>query len=459
MSIEDVLTHIDSSADQDLAKWAELVAQPSISAQDVGVRECAEILMNIMEQSGITSQLYETQGNPVVYGEVLSDLSDAFTILFYGHYDVQPPEPYDEWISPPFEPTLREGRLYGRGTADNKGQLLAHVFAVRSYLHTHGSVPINVKFIFDGEEESGSPSLRPFVEANRDLLAADLVYTSDGPMNEDGTPVVFFGVRGSLSIEVELETGRHDNHSGNKGGLIPNAAWEMVNLLSSMRDRDGNITIEGFGDDVRKPTDTEMRLIRDLPYDQVNTAKVFGVDNIILDKEDFYLNLMFRPTLTINGLESGYTGLGTKSVIPCKARAKIDVRLVPDQDPDTIFNVIEKYIAANQTEASIVRLKSEKGVPPSRTPTDLPSAQAVIRTVGLSYDSKPMVMSSLGATLPDFIWTDLLDTPSIMVPYANADETNHAPNENMTLECFYAGIRTSARVIQELGRLGGKAGD
>ncbi len=453
MTIEHVLADIEENRDRDLAAWMKLVKQPSISAQGVGMRECAWLLVDIMQDAGIEAECLQTAGSPVVYGEALSGRPDDFTILFYGHYDVQPPEPLDEWITPPFEPDIRDGRVYGRGAADNKGQLLAHVFAVRSYLDVLGDVPVNIKFLFEGEEESGSPNLRPFVEANRELLSADLVYTADGPMHDDGTPVICFGIRGMLNAEIRVRTAAHDNHSGNKGGLIPNAAQELARILSRMWDDDGEIIVEGFWDDVREPTDVEMALIEDLPYDPAGMSEVFGVSDIGLSREEFYLNLMFRPTLTINGLRSGYTGEGTKTVIPCTAAAKLDMRLVPDQDPERVFQSIRNHVhscGANVEEAEAICVK---GVPPSRTRTDTPAAQAVISGVASEHETDPIVMPSLGATLPDYIWTDLLDTPSVMVPYANADETNHAPNENMDIAHFGAGIRTSAMVLQELASM------
>jgi acetylornithine deacetylase/succinyl-diaminopimelate desuccinylase-like protein len=385
----------------------------------------------------------------VLYGEVESPQPDAFTLLFYGHYDVQPPEPLEEWDSPPFEPIVREGRLWGRGVADNKGQLLTHVLAVKSYLAVHDSLPVNVKFVFEGEEESGSVHLPEFIEEHRDLLAADLVYTSDGPLHETGDPVVFFGVRGILNVELRLRTAEHDNHSGNKGGVVPNAAWELVDVLSTMKDEEDRVLIPGFYDDVLPPDEASLQLIEDLPYDPDSLAEVFGVEQLGLSKEEYYRRLTLRPTLTINGLVSGYTGPGSKTIIPGQAVAKLDMRLVADQDPEKIFEMVKAHVSKVNPDVEVVH---HGHMYPSRTRPDLPAGQKVVRAVEAGAGEEPIVTPALGGSLPDYVWTKLVGLPSVGVPYANADEANHAPNENMEVDLFYRGIRVSAQVMHELGR-------
>ncbi len=448
MSIDELHQRIRATRTQDLETLCELVRRPSISTRGEGIEECASHLKDIMTQAGIGARVYETVGNPVVFGEVAAGAEGMPTVLFYGHYDVQPPEPLDEWLSPPFSPTVRNGRLYGRGTGDNKGQLLTHILAVRSYLQTTGTVPINVKFLFEGEEETGSPSLTEFVTTNRELLAADLVLTSDGPMHESGAPQVVFGVRGIMNMELRLCTARSDNHSGNRGGVIPNAAWELVELLRTMRSPDGEVTIEGFYDDVVPPSQYELQMLDRLPYDPSALAAVYGVERLDLEKTEFYRNLMFRPTLTINGLSGGYSGAGTKTIIPGAASAKLDVRLVRDQKPHDIFAKIERHIRTHNPRAELI--PQEEDMLPSRTSAELPISQAVIAAVEQAFGRRPFVLPSMGGSLPDYVWTKRLGVPSIMVPYANADEANHAPNENIALECFYNGIHCSAHIMHEL---------
>ena len=450
MTIEKVHSHIDRMQNSDLDLLKKVVAQPSISAQDIGIRECALLLQDLMKGLGIEATLYETSGHPVVFGEVRSDMPDALTVIFYGHYDVQPAEPLEAWNTPPFQPTVVNGRLYGRGTADNKAQLLAHLLAVRSYLETVGSLPVNVKFVLEGEEESGSPYIREFIETHRDILSADLVYISDGGMHSSGAPFIYYGARGMLQIELNLETATQDNHSGNKGGVIPNAAWEMVEVLSSMIDQDGKAVIPGFYDEVLPPSKYDLKLIENIPYDPKSLAPIFGVPQIDLEKQEFYFKLMFQPTLTINGILSGYTGAGGKTIIPGRAMAKLDMRLVADQDPDEMFKKVRAHVQKINPQVKVTKLG---GMLPSRTQTDLPICKVIVDAVREAYGQEPIVMPLLSATLPDYVWTKLLGLPSITVPYANADENNHAPNENMDLECFYKGIHCSAQVIHTIGNL------
>src|SRR5699024_2452424 len=334
---------IDSKRDEYLELLFTLLRQKSISAQNIGITEATSLLKGMMEDIGIETKLIPTNGHPVVYGEIINDPNN-FTLLIYGHYDVQPPDPIDEWHSPPFEPTIRDGRIFCRGAGDNKGQLMAQLLAVKNYQEAIGELPINIKFVFEGEEESGSPHLAEFVENHKELLAADLVYTSDGPMHETGTPIVLLGVRGVLDVELTATCGQWDNHSGNKGNIVPNPAWKLVELLNTMRDESGNILIEGFYDNIRQPTEDELELISALPYDVSNLGEQIGYPELNMTKEEYYENLMFKPTLNINGFQSGYGGEGTKTIIPATATLKMDMRLVVDQDPNDIYEKFVKHV-------------------------------------------------------------------------------------------------------------------
>lgn len=447
MTIERVHQHINSKKEKDLALLGEFVSHPSISAQNHGVKECADFLKEVLESCGITSKLMETDGQPIVYGECLSGNPQAPTILFYGHYDVQPPEPLELWDTPPFEPVIRNDHLWGRGTGDNKGQLLTHILAVRSYLETCGEVPVNVTFVFEGEEEIGSPYMADFVKAHTNLLAADIVYISDGPLYKNDLPLINFGNRGVLSLEIHVTTAATDNHSGNKGGVIPNASWELVRLLNTMTDHLGNVTIEGFHDDVPPVSETERRLMEALPYDPDSIADTFGVDRMVLPKMDFYERLMLQPTMTINGLISGYSGEGSKTVIPAKASAKIDMRLVGNQRPDDIFQKVQRHVMQHCPYAKAVNGHS---MLPSKTDPDLPLCRKVIKAVADATGHQPILMPAAGGSLPNYVWTSILNTPAVSVPYANVDENNHAPNENIKISLFHRGIHTSAQVLHEL---------
>lgn len=449
MSIAKVHEHIDQMKEQDVETLARFVRQPSVSAQETGIRKCAEMLKEYMDGIGIPSRILETDGQPVVYGEVRSKNPDAKTILFYGHYDVQPAEPLDDWNTPPFEPTIINGRMYGRGTADNKGQFLPHIFAVRSYLEMTGDVPVHCKFILDGEEESGSPSMGAFIKKNIELLKCDLVYNSDGPVHPNGQPEIKHGFRGQYSCQIDLETASHENHSGRSGGLIPNAAIEMCRLINSMIDKDNRVQIEGFYDDVLEPTEFEWDLIDKIPFDPEGLAKVYGVEKLLYDKKGHYHGLMFRPTFNINGLLSGYVEEGGKTTVPCQAMIKIDMRLVEAMRPDDIAEKIRKHVAKHSKYAKVTSFTSTL---PSKTQADLPICQAVASATR-KYFPNPIVVPTSGGTNPDYVWTKILGSPSVTVPYGNADQTNHAANENMALDYFYKGTHISAEVIDTIAGL------
>lgn len=449
MNFETVKKKLEAEKDAHLEAFFTLVRQKSISAQDIGIEECANLVEKLMTDAGIKAKQIETAGKPVVYGEVIHPDND-FTVLFYGHYDVQPPEPLELWETDPFEPTIRDGRVYGRGTGDNKGQFLAHILAVKTLLDTQGKLPVNVKFLIDGEEEIGSPDLPPFIEKHTELLKADIAYTSDGGMNGPNEPTILLGNRGMLYIELNAEGAVRDNHSGNKGNIAPNPAMDLVRLIQSMIDEEGTVQIEGFYDDVRTPTEEELQHIRSLPFDADKTAKVVGLTSLDMSGEDYYQNIGMKPTFNISGFGSGYTGEGSKTIIPSQAKLKIDMRLAADQDPNKIFEAIQAHTAAFDSKSTIT-VESLSATKPSRTPMHLEVIQEIVDAVEQSYEVKPFVIPSIGATGPMYVFTDILNIPSIFVPYANADENNHSPNENMGIKEFYDGIRTSCSVLLKLG--------
>lgn len=446
MTVANIEALIDERREQYLEQLFTFLRQKSISAQNIGMKEASELLKGMMEEVGIKTQLIPTAGHPVVYGEIIND-PNKFTILFYGHYDVQPPDPIEEWHSPPFEPTIRDGKIYCRGAGDNKGQMLAHILAVKSYQDVMGELPINVKFVFEGEEESGSPNLASFVEEHKDLLKADLVYTSDGPMHDSGAPFVLLGVRGMLYVELNAKGADWDNHSGNKGNIVPNPAWKLVDLLNTMRDDDGKVLIEGFYDDVIKPTEKDMELIRSLPYNQEQLAEQIGYKDLNMTKEEYYTKLTMEPTLNIAGFTSGYGGEGSKTIIPATAKVKMDMRLVVDQDPEDIF---EKFKAHVKKHAPDVEVTALGMMQPSRTPSHLPVVDVIKTAVEKAYRQPPVMQPSMGGSLPDYVWTKILGVPSVVVPYANFDEANHSPNENIGVENFFNGIKCTCHVIHEL---------
>ncbi|MGD8190683.1 M20/M25/M40 family metallo-hydrolase [Brevibacillus ginsengisoli] len=447
MSLTKVEHLIEQRKEQYLQQLFTLLKQKSISTMNIGIRECAELLKDMMEECGIHVRLIETAGYPVVYGEIMREEND-FTVLIYGHYDVQPPDPIEEWLSPPFEPTIRDGRIYCRGVGDNKGQLMAQVLAIKTYLDSYGELPVNVKMVFEGEEESGSMNLSSFVTDNKELLACDLVYTSDGPMHSSGTPSVELGVRGILGVELVAHGAKWDNHSGNMGNIAPNPAWKLIDLLRTMRDEQGRVLIEGFYDQIREPSAFEIELFRKLPFDREEMIRQVGYPDLEADAETFYRLLAMEPTFNICGFHSGYGGEGSKTIIPAKASVKMDIRLVVDQEPDDIF---EKFCAHVKKHAPDIEVIHQGDMKPSRTPADLEIVKVVVQAVLDAYSQEPLLVPGVGGSLPDYVWTQILGVPSVMVPYANADEANHAPNENMVVDLFYKGIACTCHVIHRLG--------
>lgn len=458
--MDKLLHYLEEKRNEHLDMACRLMAQKSVSPTGEGIAECADLLRSMMEEAGIRTEVLETPGHPILYGEV--NVGAPFTVLIYGHYDVQPPEPLDLWLSPPFEPTIRDGRIYCRGAGDNKGQLMANLLGVRAFLKSGEPLPVNVKFCFEGEEESSSAHLAWAVERHKEKLACDLVYTADGPQHASGAPTVLLGVRGILYVQVDCEAADRDHHSGNKGGAVPNPAWYLMQVLNRFWDGSPHkVAIPGFYDQVRPITRYERELLGRLPWDPEETARGLGLPPEQFrhtTAEEFYNRTLMQPTLNICGFTSGYGGPGSKTIIPCKATAKLDMRLVVDQDPERIYELFVNHlrrVAEPIERESGVRFKvSHLGdMAPSRTPGDGPEVQAVIRAVERAYGEAPVVMPSLGGSLPDYVWTRILGVPSVVVPYANPDEDNHAPNENIFLRCFYNGIRCTAAVLAELGSL------
>lgn len=449
--LESLKAYVEQHEAQFLRCLMNYVDHPSLATVPGDVERCVQFLQATMQDAGITTRVLPSAGNPIVFGEVRAEREDAPTVLFYGHYDVQPPEPLDAWTTPPFTATLRDGRVYGRGVGDNKGQHLAHILAVKTYLEMGGKPSAHLKFIIEGEEEVGSGSLPGFALQHRDLLKADIVYVSDGPMHETGAPIVCFGNRGVFNFGIEVNTATTDNHSGNRGGVIPNAAWELVRLLSTMVDEDGNATVEGFYDDVLSPSEYELGLIDKLPYDPAESARVFGVPALLAqDRRDYYRRLCFSPTLTINALGCGHPG-ETKNIIPAHAVAKLDIRLVAHQDPARVFERIRAHVEKQKVQGTVRVFHEGDDMFPSKTDAQLPLCRKITEIVKKARGREITVLPALGGSVPSSVWTVTLGMPAILVPYANADERNHAPNENLRVDCFLQGILTTAMVLHELG--------
>ena len=447
--IDDIFDYIKENEESYVARVMEYVSHPSISAHDIGIREVAGMLVEHLKGLDFDAGLVETPGHPFVLGHRTVDPSKP-TVLLYGHYDVQPPDPLEAWVSPPFEPEVRDGRIWARGIGDNKGQHFAQLLAIEAHLKVTGTLPCNIIFCLEGEEEIGSPQIADFVRNHMDDLQADLVVTSDGPLHETGQPVITFGVRGVASFDLVAKGASRDVHSGNFGGIVPNPIWTLVQLLATMKDADGNITVEGITEPVIPATNLELDAASRLPLDLSEVMKDLGLDTLDgpLDRP-YWDRLMFHPTLTINGFHGGYGGPGSKTVLPNEAIAKCDVRLVEPLTPDHVFERIEAHVAKHAPNVEVVR---HNGMLPSKTPMDTPFAATLIKAVERARGVEPLLYPTVGGSLPDYVWTKILKKPAFVVPYANADEANHAPNENLEVVRFIDGIRTGASLLFELGQ-------
>ncbi|MGI6854546.1 M20/M25/M40 family metallo-hydrolase [Mesorhizobium sp. 1B3] len=454
--LEPVFAHIEANRDSFVERVMDYVRHPSISAHNLGIREVADLLVGMLTKLGFEAETVPTRNHPMVLGRRTVS-PDKPTVLLYGHYDVQPPDPLELWDSPPFEPTIRNGRIYARGIGDNKGQHFAQLLALESHLAVHGDLPCNVVFLLEGEEEIGSPHIAEFVREHAGRLEADLVVTSDGPLHESGLPVVTFGVRGVASFELRVRTASRDVHSGNFGGVVPNAIWKLVHLLGTMKNPAGEITIEGLTEPVVPATNYEREAVAKLPLDLDAVKAELGLEELDQPLErGYYDRLMFHPTLTINGLHGGYGGPGMKTVLPCTAFAKCDIRLVEPLTPEYVFERVAAHVALHAPDVEFVPLN---GMLPSKTPMDSRFAEPIRRAVVAARGVEPLLYPTVGGSLPDYVFTKILGKPAFVVPYANADEANHAPNENLEIVRFIDGVRTGAALLAELGAMAGATRD
>ncbi len=447
-SLPQVFAYVDAQRRVFLAQLILYLRQPSISAHGIGIAETAAHIANHLQRIGFDTHIMPTARWPIVFAQ--HTMSPTLpTVLLYGHYDVQPPDPLEAWESPPFEPTIRDGRLYARGVGDNKGQHFAQILALESLLAVNGQLPCNVKVLLEGEEETGSPHIADFIRANHDALQADLVITSDGPVHESGRSQIVCGVRGVLSIELRARGANRDLHSGNWGGVAPNPIWTLVHLLATMKNARGEVTIEGFYDRVLPLTEREREALAQLPVDVAEVKQSLGLTQLDQPLErGFYERLSAWPTFTINGIHGGYGGPGSKTVLPHEVFAKCDIRLVEAQTPDEIFEKVRAHV---QKHAPHVELIRQGSMLPSKTPLDSPFLEPIRQGIIVAQGEAPLLLPAVGGSLPDYVFTKILGIPAFTVPYANADEANHAPNENMEVERFYMGIKTGAAMLAYLG--------
>jgi acetylornithine deacetylase/succinyl-diaminopimelate desuccinylase-like protein len=451
-----VIGFINTNRDRYVDELKAYLAIPSISAlpqHQPDVRRCADWTADEMRRIGMQNvRLIDTPGFPVVYGDWL-DAPGAPTILFYGHYDVQPVDPLELWESPPFEATVRDGELYARGAADDKGQVFMHFKAIEAHLKQNGRLPVNIKVILEGEEEVGSANLDDFVKAHKDELNADVVVISDSPMFDRGIPSICYGLRGLVYFQIDLRGTKTDLHSGSFGGAVANPAFVLANVLAQMKDRGGRIKIPGFYDDVRPLRDEEREQWKRLPFNEKRYAKDLGAPRLFGESGYSTLERVWaRPTFEVNGVLSGFTGEGAKTVIPALAMAKVSMRLVPDQEPDKIAKLFEDYVkkvAPKTVELKVTRMHGGK---PWMTEFDNKYVQAAGRAIEKGFGQKP-VFNREGGSIPVVAtFQEILGLPSVLFGVGLPDENAHAPNEKLDLGNFHGGIIASAFLYDEIAK-------
>jgi acetylornithine deacetylase/succinyl-diaminopimelate desuccinylase-like protein len=448
--------YLDEQQDRLVREYLDLLRIPSISTlpdQKEEVRRAAAWTARRLAEAGIGGvRIMETGGHPLVYGEWLGAPGKP-TLLFYGHFDVQPVDPLELWDAPPFEPVVRDGRVYARGASDMKGNMLLFIIACEALLRTEGRLPVNVKFLLEGEEEVGSPNLEPFIAANRELLACDLCVSADGGNGTIERPTLSVGSRGICALEITLRTAATDLHSGD-GGMAPNPIHALVRLLDSMRDPEGRITVAGFYDDVRPLTAAERAEINSSPRDleeyRARTGlKAFFGEPGFTPKE----RTAARPTLEVNGIWGGFQGVGTKTVIPREAHAKITCRLVPDQAPDQVRNLVAEHVRRHAPPYAEVSLRlGTAGADPYLIPGDHWGLLALERVL-TSICGRPPARVRGGGTVPVMaMLKQLLGVETVTLGGSQNDEQVHAPNEFYRLENWARAQRAYCLLLQEIGR-------
>ena len=443
---------IDQNLDSSIAETIRLCAQPSVSARGEGVAECAGLVAELMRGHGLQVQVIPTRGNPVVVGH--ADGESPRTLLLYNHYDVQPPEPLELWTTPPFQPTIRDGNLYARGVADDKGELVSRLAAIDAVRAAHGGMlPCGVTLVAEGEEEIGSVHIVPFVQENLALLESQGAIWEVGGVNPDGRPALPLGVRGVLSVELRVQTMTMDAHSGS-AHVLPNAAWRLLWALASLRGSDERIRIPGFYDRAMPPSELDLQLLERLPDDEPMVRELYGVKTFVRGLSGRQLSYaVYEPTCNIGGLTAGYQGPGIKTVIPAQASAKLDMRLVPGQDPDDIYaKLCHHLVGQGFADVEVTRLGS---MGPAKTPADAPLVQLTVQTAQEVYGQPTEISPLEGGSSPIYAFAGPLgNIPVVFAGVGYWGCRGHAPDEHIRLEDYRLGIRHVARILDGFAGLG-----
>ena len=450
-SFDKLDSYIDKNLDKSLEELKRYVAQPSISAQNLGLKECAAMVKEMLEKRGFTAEIMATDGAPVVFAE-RKGKSDK-TLLIYNHYDVQPPEPLELWESPPFEPEIRNGKMYGRGVSDDKSHLTARLNAIDAILADEGELPCNIKFIVEGEEETASVHLHDFITNNLDKLKADACIWEFGGVDHRDKPMQYLGLRGICYVELSVTALGTDVHSGLGGSILPNAAWRLTWALASLKGPDERIRIPGFYDNIIPPTARDRELMDALPDVADEYKSRFGAKEFIkglTGGTDLKMEEVFVPTCTICGLTSGYQGPGSKTVQPAFASAKVDFRLVLGQMPQDILKKLRAHLDAEGF--SDVKIEFLGGEPAAQTDPDDPFVKIVVDTAEEIYDAKMEIVPMIGGSGPSYPFVHDLGLPVVTMGLGHPDTRAHAPNENIRLDLYTQHSKHMVRVIKEFSK-------
>lgn len=446
--MEDVFQYIEDHSDMYLNWLVEACNQPSVSAQNRGMIEMKNLVKHFLDELGAEVEEIETDGYPIIYGEINTGKNK--TLTFYNHYDVQPEDPLDEWNSNPFESVIRDGRLFARGSADNKGNLIARICAIHAYKEIHDGLPVNIKFIFEGEEEVGSPHLAFFADKHHDKLQTDGIIWEGGSRDAiDKRLHVGLGVKGICYVELTCQGAKHDLHSS-EGAIIENPAWRLVWALNTIKNDQEEIMIDGFYDEITPLTQIDKEIINTMNYSEDKIKDVYGIRDFLKNVTDYKLKerLTAEPTCTICGIESGYTSDGSKTVLPHLAKVKLDFRLVPSQSPEKIATLLRKHLDKHGYED--IMIHKTHGLVPFNTDPDNAFVDVVLSSVKEVYNESPVILRNLAGSSPMSKMLEGTSIPAVQIGVAHTQSNIHAPDENIFIDDFVQGIKATANVIHKM---------
>ena len=447
----DVFGYIDRYSDIFVDQLRKLCRQPSVSAQGLGLDEAAQLVQKFLSGTGFDVELFHpTKGPPVIFVELRSRASGK-TLVLYNHYDVQPADPVEMWTNPPFSAVLENGRVYARGASDNKGNIVSRLMAISAFLKTRGDVPVNLKWVIEGEEEMGSPHFSEFIKKYKNKLSGDSAIWEFGGLDYDDRPLVTLGLKGMLYVEFKVQTAMKDSHSA-RAAIVENPAWRLVRMLDTLQDEYGIILVEGWNDDVKPFTPEELELIRQIPLEEHSIRDELGIKNFLYGLTGFEFKKAFygNPTANIAGIWSGYTGPGHKTVLPSVAYAKMDFRLVPDQDPVKLAGKLKQHLERHGFGDIELTLQAEN--PAARTQINAPIAKIAAKAGKEVFYKEPVTLVTSAASGPMHYFTNTLGLPTVAIGCNHPQSNTHAPNENQRIDVFIQASKWVARVMDDFGK-------